>query len=310
MLKEFEPEHCPKWKYLSEILKVEIPGDMKRTKPDCYDPPKVLILCQDTRTCYQLKQFLTQSGERYLLYTAMRQQIPLGKMGKAFEKVQAGRDLEMTLSQHQLPLGTQKLRSSENKEHAEETDDIVHNSQMDELTQLLTQGDIEDLESNYFQESYMLTMTQTQFDDSDLTLMNDSGNGADTSVDNSIFEPFPEMENLDITAAVAARKQPLICLQTFKTEKEGSAALDRILDEIMPQYVIMYHCNVTAIRQLEIFEARQRRAAKDRLKVFFLIHARTVEEQSYLTSLRREKQAFELIIETKSVSLKPYSYSN
>lgn len=109
------------------------------------------------------------------------------------------------------------------------------------------------------------------------------------------------MENLDITAAVAARKQPLICLQTFKTEREGAMALDRMLEEIQPQYVVMYHCNVTAIRQLEIFEARQRRPAKERMKVFFLLHARTVEEQSYLTSLRREKQAFELIIETKRV---------
>lgn len=107
---------------------------------------------------------------------------------------------------------------------------------------------------------------------------------------------------MNITAAVAARKQPLICIQTFKTEKEGCMALDRILNEINPHYVVMYHYNVTAIRQLEIFEARQRRAAKERMKVFFLIHARTVEEQSYLTSLRREKQAFELIIDTKSVS--------
>lgn len=40
------------------------------------------------------------------------------------------------------------------------------------------------------------------------------------------------------------------------------------------------------------------------LKVYFLIHAGTVEEQSYLTSLRREKESFEYLIETKSVSYK------
>lgn len=69
-----------------------------------------------------------------------------------------------------------------------------------------------------------------------------------------------------------------------------------------PSYVIMYHCNVSATRQIEVHEARKRRIQSQRLKVFFLVHAQTVEEQSYLTSLRREKQAFELIIETKSVS--------
>ncbi|XP_013114075.1 DNA repair endonuclease XPF [Stomoxys calcitrans] len=304
-LGEFEPEPCPKWKYLSEILKVEIPADMKRTKPDCYDPPKVLILCQDTRTCYQLKQFLTQSGERYLLYTALRQQIPVGKLGKSFEQIQANKDLELSLPQPPMKSYSQKTKKPNLKDTAPETDETPNETQVDELAQLLTQGDVEVMEANYFQESYMLTMTQTQFDDSDLGQMNDSGTGADTSVDNSVFEPFPEMENLDITAAIAARKQPLICLQTFKTEREGSAALDRVLEEINPQYVVMYHCNVAAIRQLEIYEARQKRKLKDRMKVFFLIHARTVEEQSYLTSLRREKQAFELIIETKSKMVIP-----
>lgn len=272
---------------------------MKRLNPDSFDPPKVLILCQDTKTCYQLKQFLTQSGERYLLYTAMRQQIPIGKLGKRFEKLQAGKDLDLGLSQQQQnKQASQKLSKLEKKEAEEQDGDKTQ--QMDELTQLLSQ-EMDDLEENYFQESYMLTMTQTALDNMDLSLMNDSDKANADSLDNSVFEPFPEMENLDITAAVAARKQPLICLQTFKTEKEGSMALERILDEIQPQYVIMYHCNVTAIRQLEIYEARQRRKVKDRMKVFFLIHNQTVEEQSYLTSLRREKQAFELIIETKSV---------
>jgi len=64
----------------------------------------------------------------------------------------------------------------------------------------------------------------------------------------------------------------------------------------------MYNTNVTAIRQLEVFEARRRLPPADRIRVYFLIHARTVEEQAYLTSLRREKAAFELIIDTKSVS--------
>lgn len=273
---------------------------MKRLNPDTFDPPKVLILCQDSRTCYQLKQFLTQSGERFLLYTAMRQQIPIGKLGKRFEKLQAGKDLDVCLSQQQQnKQGSQKPSKLEKKEEAEEHDGNK-TQQMDELTQLLSQ-EMDDLEENYFQESYMLTMTQATLDNMDLSLMNDSDKANADSLDNSIFEPFPEMENLDITAAVAARKQPLICLQTFKTEKEGSMALERILDEIQAQYVIMYHCNVTAIRQLEIYEARQRRKLKDRMKVFFLIHNQTVEEQAYLTSLRREKQAFELIIETKSV---------
>lgn len=78
-------------------------------------------------------------------------------------------------------------------------------------------------------------------------------------------------------------------------------SLERTLNEMSPGYVIMYHCNVTATRQIEVYESQKKRSARDRLKVFFLMHSETVEEQSYLTNLRREKQAFDLLIDTKAV---------
>uniref|UniRef100_A0A1A9ZVD3 DNA repair endonuclease XPF n=1 Tax=Glossina pallidipes TaxID=7398 RepID=A0A1A9ZVD3_GLOPL len=311
---EFEPEPCPKWKYLSEILKVEIPGDMKRSEANKLTQPKVLIFCQDTRTCYQLKQYLTQSGEQYLLYVAMRHQIPIGKLSKRFEKIKNGHELEMNLSQTQDTVRkTQTCKKSLNKTDNQGQEESLPDTQaqpMDELTQLLSQDDLEDLQDrNFFQESYLLTMTQPLLTDADLdnmdTTYDDIEGAVGISLQDSTFEPFPEMENMDITATVAAGKQPLICLQTFKTERDGPLALERILNDIQPQYVIMYHCNVTAIRQLEIYEARHRRPPAERMKIFFLIHARTVEEQSYLTSLRREKQAFELIIDTKSTMVIP-----
>lgn len=283
---------------------------MKRCETNKLTQPKVLIFCQDTRTCYQLKQYLTQSGEQYLLYVAMRHQIPIGKLSKRFEKIKNGHELEMSLSQKQDTVRkTQTCKKSLNKTDNQGKEESLPDTQaqpMDELTQLLSQDDLEDLqEGNFFQESYLLTMTQPLLTDADLdnmdTTYDDSEGAVGISLQDSIFEPFPEMENMDITATVAAGKQPLICLQTFKTERDGPLALERILNDIQPQYVIMYHCNVTAIRQLEIYEARRRRPPAERMKIFFLIHARTVEEQSYLTSLRREKQAFELIIDTKSV---------
>lgn len=110
------------------------------------------------------------------------------------------------------------------------------------------------------------------------------------------------MENLDITQMIQNWRKPIVCIQTFKTGDDGPLSLERTLNDIKPRYVVMYHSNVSAIRQIEVFEARRKRSSNDRLKVFFLLHAQTVEEQSYLTNLRREKQAFELLIGTKSVS--------
>lgn len=110
------------------------------------------------------------------------------------------------------------------------------------------------------------------------------------------------MVNLDVTQLVNTTTKPLVCIQTFKTGEDGILSLERILNEMSPGYVIMYHCNISAIRQIEVYESGKKRSARDRLKVFFLMHSQTVEEQSYLTNLRREKLAFDLLIDTKAVS--------
>lgn len=89
--KEFEPEQSPKWKALSEILRVEIPSIILQSvahKPNILEQPiKVLILCQDSRTCYQLNQYLIQGGERYLFHTAIKNDIPFGKISERYKTV-------------------------------------------------------------------------------------------------------------------------------------------------------------------------------------------------------------------------------
>lgn len=88
---EFEPEKCPKWDTLSEILRIEIPNDAKAAiesgRRAASKAIVVLILCQDSRTCYQLNQYLTQGAEKYLLFTAMKNDVPIKKVSKAYEKV-------------------------------------------------------------------------------------------------------------------------------------------------------------------------------------------------------------------------------
>ncbi|XP_062139440.1 DNA repair endonuclease XPF [Drosophila sulfurigaster albostrigata] len=288
---EFEPEPCPKWQPLTELLTTEIPGDMRRRRgADHLEPPKVLILCQDARTCYQLKQYLTQGGARFLLQQALRHEVQVGKVSEQFTRDSQSAAMAETETQTKTKTKIKtEAKQATNESKLEET-----STQFDELTQLLLSND--DAEAQHlFEESYMLTMTQGL----------PSAAEADVDPNASIFEIIPELEQFDVSAALAAHRQPCICLQTFKTEREGAMALEHMLEQMQPHYVIMYNTNVTAIRQLEVFEARRRRLPADRMKIYFLIHARTVEEQSYLTSLRREKSAFELIIDTKSKMVIP-----
>ncbi|CAD7087672.1 unnamed protein product [Hermetia illucens] len=311
---QFCPELCPKWRVLSEILRVEIPNDVKRSKEKSNDTVKVLILCQDSRTCHQLNQYLTEGGERFLLFMAMRNEIPVNKLADSYKNIQNHRKLGVQRKEITSKNASQKLKSTPKEVNLETNEKIDEESQIlmgkddkvqkeeDELTEFLTQNDPEDMD--VYQESYVLTLSQRAGFDTSVEIENDEHLDA-TLMESADFEPFPELENLDITSIMSTNKQPIVCIQTFKTEREGSTALERTLNEVDPQYIIMYHSNVTAIRQLEIFEARKKRPLHKRLRVFFLMHAGTVEEQSYLTSLRREKQAFELLIEAKKSMVVP-----
>lgn len=323
---EFEPEKCPKWETLSEILRVEIPADTKKrieVQPQLINEPVVvLILCQDSRTCYQLNQYLIQGAERYLLFTAMRNDVPIKKLSKVYSSIKDSDANSIRLHGSQLKNETitvaalpnampkdestkgpflrdriAKRREIEDSElGAEERENA--DAQPDELAALAS-----DDATDYalYRESYVLTVGENVADE------DDSADPRNTSFDISQlskcqFESFTELDNLDITQIIQQRNKPIVCIQTFKTGDDGPLSLERTLNELNPRYVIMYHCNVMAVRQIEVYEARQQRPLINRLKVFFMVHAQTVEEQSYLTSLRREKQAFELIIDTKAVS--------
>lgn len=82
-------------------------------------------------------------------------------------------------------------------------------------------------------------------------------------------------------------------------------ALQRMLTEHMPNNVILYATDIGTVRQLEVY---QNNNPSLNLKVYFLIYGGSVEEQEYLTSLRREKEAFHSLINTKTVSLQITDY--
>ncbi|KAH6630222.1 hypothetical protein B0J18DRAFT_420535 [Chaetomium sp. MPI-SDFR-AT-0129] len=76
---------------------------------------------------------------------------------------------------------------------------------------------------------------------------------------------------------------------------------EHVLEEIKPKYIIMYEPDAAFIRRVEVY----RSSHNDRnVRVYFLYYGGSVEEQRYLSSVRREKDAFtKLIKERASMSL-------
>ncbi|KAK0308535.1 DNA repair protein RAD16 [Friedmanniomyces endolithicus] len=68
---------------------------------------------------------------------------------------------------------------------------------------------------------------------------------------------------------------------------------DHLLEEVKPRYVIMYEPDAAFIRRIEVYrsshESRQ-------VRVYFMYYGGSVEEQRYLSAVRREKDAFTKLI--------------
>jgi len=76
---------------------------------------------------------------------------------------------------------------------------------------------------------------------------------------------------------------------------------DHVLEEVKPRYIIMYEPDLAFIRRVEVY----RSSYIDRsVRVYFMYYSGSVEEQKYLSSARREKDAFtKLIKERGSMSI-------
>lgn len=72
---------------------------------------------------------------------------------------------------------------------------------------------------------------------------------------------------------------------------------EHVLEEIKPRYIIMYEPDAAFIRRVEVY----RSSHNDRnVRVYFMYYGGSVEEQKYLSSVRREKDAFTKVIKERA----------
>lgn len=73
---------------------------------------------------------------------------------------------------------------------------------------------------------------------------------------------------------------------------------EHVLEEVRPRFVVMYEPDAAFIRRVEVY----RSSHEDRnIRVYFMYYGGSVEEQRYLSAVRREKDAFTRLIKEKGV---------
>ncbi|XP_024030660.1 DNA repair endonuclease UVH1 isoform X2 [Morus notabilis] len=75
-----------------------------------------------------------------------------------------------------------------------------------------------------------------------------------------------------------------------------------ILDILKPSVIIVYHPDMTFVREIEVHQAEN---PSKKLKVYFLFYEDSTEVQKFEASIRRENGAFESLIRQKSMMMIP-----
>ncbi|CAK7223666.1 DNA repair protein RAD16 [Sporothrix curviconia] len=72
---------------------------------------------------------------------------------------------------------------------------------------------------------------------------------------------------------------------------------EHVLEEVKPRYIIMYEPDAAFIRRIEVY----RSSHNDRgVRTYFMYYGGSVEEQKYLSAVRREKDAFTKLIKERA----------
>jgi DNA excision repair protein ERCC-4 len=112
-----------------------------------------------------------------------------------------------------------------------------------------------------------------------------------------------DIEEIDDPADYFGLVEPnnLVVVHSYAGESDA-----RLLENVKPRFIIMYDPDPTFVRCIEVYKASH---PGKQVRVYFTVYDNSVEEQLYLSALRREKDAFTKLIRDKAVSEAPLTSS-
>ncbi|KAI0174247.1 MUS38-like protein [Pestalotiopsis sp. NC0098] len=288
-------EEQPKWAVLAEILE-EIDRDLY-FEPALRDDSNgtILIMCSDTSTCRQLRQYLewmhvkpkaedpTNKKDRdeegkpsaaYMMRRKLREYLRWKREFAQISNALFSENQEAIKGAADPRLGQAKGRAPANKRRRQRgggtTGTVMGRAANGSVIQYFEKPSEVD--------GLMAGVQPTE---------EEAAQKADIIAD--------PLENMDEYYQLY-EMQDLVVIHAFEGDQD-----EHILEEIKPRYIIMYEPDASFIRRVEVY----RSSHSDRnVRVYFMFYGGSVEEQRYLASVRREKDAFtKLIKERASMTL-------
>ncbi|TVY22624.1 DNA repair protein rad16 [Lachnellula hyalina] len=285
-------EEQPKWAVLAEVLE-EIDRDLY-FNPTVRDDSNgtILIMCTDTGECRQLKEYLqnmhvrpetgevdddddaekdTEPSANFMMRRKLRDYL---KWKKDFAKVSA-----TLFAENQSVLNGSKnqkgTNSSRGKAPANKRRRVRGGGNTGSGPSRAANGSILAAEDKPLEVANLISEIQVT--------EAEAGQKEEITAD-----PLDDMEDY----YQLYDGQDLVVIHAYDGDMD-----EHILEEVKPKYIIMYEPDTSFVRRIEVY----RSSHNDRnVRVYFLYYGGSVEEQRYLSSVRREKDAFTKLIKEKS----------
>lgn len=285
-------EEQPKWAHLSEIL-AEIDRDLY-FNPSLLDDSNgtILIMCNDTATCKQLKEYLSsqhvkvkeeadsddddddseQSSAALMMrrklrdYMAWKRQF--AKVSSAlFEENQ--KVLHSASNSHSASQGSFRGKAPPNKRRR------VRGGASALGTKRAADGTVQVSSEKPIEVASLLSeIRPTQ--------------GEAEQKPEVILDPLDDMDDY----YELFEMNELVIVHAYDGDMD-----EHLLEEVKPKYVIMYEPEPSFIRRVEVY----RSSHNDRdVRSYYMYYGSSIEEQRFLSAVRKEKDAFTKLIKEKA----------
>ena len=284
-------EEQPKWALLAEVLE-EIDRDLY-FEPAARDDSNgtILVMCSDTNTCRQLRDYLQTMYVRprtekkvedfhnpgqdkpsaaFMMRRKLRNYL---KWKREFAQVSA-----TLFSENQRALSgavDPRLAQAKNRAPASKRRRVRGGGNAGVMAGRLENGSI----AQYFEKPNEVAdlMAEIQITEEEAKQKEDV-----------VADPLEDMEDY----YQMYEMQDVVVIHAYDGDQD-----EHVLEEVKPKYIIMYEPDASFIRRVEVY----RSSHNDRnVRVYFLYYGGSVEEQRYLSMVRREKDAFTRLIKERA----------
>ncbi|KAJ1299243.1 hypothetical protein BS78_01G517000 [Paspalum vaginatum] len=328
-------EEAPKWKVLQELLQEIAEEQIARDAENVQDGDKsdesgiVLVTCKDERTCLQLqeciskgpRQVMQEEWKKYLIGKAELQRLNKKNKRKSEQPKGFGvldGEVQMAPSESAVPVSISKLETNALLAAASELRNITNESDVndDSNVSCSKKGLVEKAKGKSKKTTVKRQCNNRKNkskggnDNGQTTILEGEGQSGKTNEQAetdaskaSTYDAFVSDSTTGDTCNYSsafgdlANGKPLPPVQFHALDSD-----QHVLDVWKPSVIIVYHPDVTFVREIEVYKAEN---PSRNLKVYFLFYEDSTEVQKFESSIRRENEAFESLIRQKSLMMIP-----